>query len=332
MFPLLSGVNWEYVVVDLIGAVPIQILYGYVMTRLLDFPRPAVFVAAYSLCSLAILSFSSMFDTWLVLLAWLLLGAAPAFFVRDRASHRVLIVASSIVIAIVAYLAFLLIWMAVVDDPTSYQAKYEQLPKYAVASALHLIVLDVIFVWFRHVQGRLLTPQVKRYVGEGPKYFIWFPLLQIPFLVIALVGIDSVDAWNPLLAVFVFSLGVVLLVADLALFHAIDRFVLERYEASRIELLERQLADELRFFDDLSLVLENSAQLRHDLRNHMQVIEVLASRGDFDSARGHVRSLLGEIERTNESDSAIALRVERHRGEAFAPAGHACAPDAECEG
>ena len=173
---------------------------------------------------------------------------------------------------------------------------------------------------------------MKRYVGEGPKYFIWFPLLQIPFLVIALVGIDSVDAWNPLLVVLVFSLGVVLLVADLALFRAIDRFVLERYEASRIELLERQLADELRFFDDLSLVLENSAQLRHDLRNHMQVIEVLASRGDFDSARGHVRSLLGEIERTNESDSAIALRVERHRGEAFAPAGHACAPDAECEG
>ena len=45
---LAFGMTWENIIVELVGAVPIQILYGYVMTRLLDIPRPALFMTAYS--------------------------------------------------------------------------------------------------------------------------------------------------------------------------------------------------------------------------------------------------------------------------------------------
>ena len=305
---LTFGMTWENIIVELVGAVPIQILYGYAMTRLLDIPRPALFMTAYSVFALVVDPLSSRFSMPFFAMVQILLCAAPALFARDRPLHRAIVVASSIVAAIIAYLACLLLWMLVVDDPFSYQEKYTRLASYAVASGLHLILLDVLFVMLRRAQSQWLTPEVKRYTGGGTKYFIWFPLFQVPFLLIALIGIGTAAVWSPLLVVSVLLMGVFFLVSDLVLFRAIDDFVLERFEALRIEALERQLNDELQLFDDLSALLENSAQLRHDLRNHLQIIEMLASRGEFDAAREHVRDLLGEIESMDARDASVVLR------------------------
>lgn len=307
---LAFGMTWENIIVELVGAVPIQILYGYAMIRLLDIPRPALFMTAYSVFALVVDPLSSRFSMPFFVMVQILLCAAPALFARDRPLHRAIVVASSIVAAIIAYLACLLLWMLVADDPFSYQEKYTRLASYAVVSGLHLILLDVLFVLLRHAQSRWLTPEVKRYTGEGTKYFIWFPLLQVPFLLIALIGIGTAAVWSPLLVVSVLLMGVFFLVSDLALFRAIDDFVLERFEALRIEVLERQLDEELKLFDDLSVVLGSSAQLRHDLRNHLQIIEMLASRGEFDTAREHVRNLLGEIENMDARDASVVLHSE----------------------
>lgn len=213
---LAFGLPWENIVVDLVGYLPVQILYGYVMTRLLDIPRPALFVVAYSICSFLVVPFSSLIGMPLFGLMEALLCATPALLARDRALHCVIIVASSIVAVAIAYLAFLLLWMLAADDPFSYQEKYARLAGYAVASGLHLIVLDALFVLLRRAQSRWLTPEVKRYTGEGTKYFIWFPLLQVPFLLIALIGIGTAAAWNPLLVVGVLLMGVFFLVSDLS--------------------------------------------------------------------------------------------------------------------
>lgn len=307
---LAFGMTWENIIVELVGAVPIQILYGYAMTRLLDIPRPALFMTAYSVFALVVDPLSSRFSMPFFVMVQILLCAAPALFARDRPLHRAIVVASSIVAAIIAYLACLLLWMLVADDPFSYQEKYTRLASYAVVSGLHLILLDVLFVLLRRAQSRWLTPEVKRYTGEGTKYFIWFPLLQVPFLLIALIGIGTAPVWSPLLVVSVLLMGVFFLVSDLALFRAIDDFVLERFEALRIEALEHQLNEELKLFDDLSVVLGSSAQLRHDLRNHLQIIEMLASRGEFDTAREHVRNLLGEIESMDARDASVVLHSE----------------------
>lgn len=307
---LAFGMTWENIIVELVGAVPIQILYGYAMTRLLDIPRPALFMTVYSVFALVVDPLSSRFSMPFFVMVQILLCAAPALFARDRPLHRAIVVASSIVAAIIAYLACLLLWMLVADDPFSYQEKYTRLASYAVVSGLHLILLDVLFVLLRRAQSRWLTPEVKRYTGEGTKYFIWFPLLQVPFLLIALIGIGTAAVWSPLLVVSVLLMGVFFLVSDLALFRAIDDFVLERFEALRIEALEHQLNEELKLFDDLSVVLGSSAQLRHDLRNHLQIIEMLASRGEFDTAREHVRNLLGEIESMDARDASVVLHSE----------------------
>ena len=321
---LALGLHWENVIVDLVGVVSIQILYGYAMTRLLNIPRPALFVAIYSLCSLVVVPLSSLLGAPLFVLVRALLCMVPALIARDRALHRVLVVASSLAVAIVASLACLLLWMLVADDPFSSQEKYARLASYAAATALHLVVLDALFVLLRRAQSRWLTPEVKRYTGEGTKYFIWFPLLQVPFLLISLIGIGTAAVWSPLLVVGVMLMGVFFLVSDLALFRAIDDFVLERFEALRIEALEHQLNEELKLFDDLSVVLENSAQLRHDLRNHLQIIEMLASRGEFDTAREHVRNLFGEIENMDARDASVVL----HSGAALSAASPLCEPAA----
>ena len=121
---LAFGLPWENIVVDLVGYLPVQILYGYVMTRLLDIPRPALFVVAYSICSFLVVPFSSLIGMPLFGPMEALLCATPALLARDRALHCVIIVASSIVAVAIAYLAFLLLWMLVADDSFSYQEKY----------------------------------------------------------------------------------------------------------------------------------------------------------------------------------------------------------------
>ena len=159
---LAFGMTWENIIVELVGAVPIQILYGYAMTRLLDIPRPALFMTAYSVFALVVDPLSSRFSMPIFAMVQILLCAAPALFARDRPLHRAIVVASSIVAVTVAYLACLLLWMLVADDPFSYQEKYAHLAGYAVASGLHLIVLDSLFVLLRRAQSRWLTPEVKR--------------------------------------------------------------------------------------------------------------------------------------------------------------------------
>ena len=124
---LAFGMTWENIIVELVGAVPIQILYGYAMTRLLDIPRPALFVTVYSVFALVVDPLSSRFSMPFFVMVQILLCAAPALFARDRPLHRAIVVASSIVAAIIAYLACLLLWMLVADDPFSYQEKHTRL-------------------------------------------------------------------------------------------------------------------------------------------------------------------------------------------------------------
>lgn len=293
--------------VAILGGIPRLALYTYAMMRMLDVRRPrlcfGVCVAA-AIVAVPFLPFVSSFARFLIVMAFCLL---PAFAACDRIVHRVFIVVAAIVVLVVSDSAAALAWIGVVGDDLTIASARGNLSVYAAVSAIHLAVLGILYTGLGHYTNRFLNADVRRYVGEGPKYFVLFPLMQLPLLCIATIGLLQVPPeWSAQAITLMFSMSFLGLAADLLLFYAVDQFVLERYDAARVEVLTMRLDSDLRRYRQLALVLENSAQLRHDLRNQVQVIHALADRGEFDRARTCAAELLGEIEQIDKMEREAA--------------------------
>ena len=287
--------------------IPRLALYAYAMVRMLDVRRPRLYFATCAMAAVVVVPLLPMiplFARFLLMMAFCLF---PAFVARDRVAHRVFVVVAAIVMLVASDSAVALAWLGITGDDLVMSSARGHLPVYAAISAIHLVVLGILYTGLRHYVNRFLNPDVRRYVGEGPRYFVLFPLMQLPLLCIAAVGLLQVPpVWSAQATALMFSMSVLSLAADLLLFYAVDQFVLERYDAARVEVLTMRLDSDLRRYRQLALVLENSAQLRHDLRNQVQVIHALADRGEFDRARTCVSELLGEIEQIDEMEREAA--------------------------
>ncbi len=287
--------------------IPRLALYAYAMARMLDVRRPRLYFATCAVAAVVavpLLPTIPLFARFLLMMAFCLF---PAFVARDRVAHRVFVVVVAIVMLVASDSAVALAWLGITGDDLVMSSARGHLPAYAAISAIHLVVLGILYTGLRHYVNRFLNPDVRRYVGEGPRYFVLFPLMQLPLLCIAAVGLLQVPPeWSAQATALMFSMSVLSLAADLLLFYAVDQFVLERYDAARVEVLTMRLDSDLRRYRQLALVLENSAQLRHDLRNQVQVIHALADRGEFDRARTCVAELLGEIEQIDEMEREAA--------------------------
>lgn len=293
--------------IALLGGIPRLVLYFYAMTRLLDMrhPRPC-----FCVCSVAaavvvsVLPFAAPVVRFAAMMALCLL---PAFMARNRPSHSVLIVVASIVVLVASDSAMALLWLGLVGADLTVASAGDNLAAYAVVSGVHLLLLGAIYAAFHRYANRFLNADVQRYSGEGPKYFVMFPLIQLPFLIIAAVGIFQVDSsWAMRVVALMLSMSLLALGADLLLFYSVEQFVLEQREAARVDVLRSRLDADLHRYRQLALVLENSAQLRHDIRNQVQVINALADRGEFDRARACVAELLGEIEQIDAFEKEAA--------------------------
>ena len=293
--------------VAFLGCIPRLALYTYAMTRMLDVRRPRLFFGACMAAAVAVVPFLPLFPLFARFLLMMVFCLIPAFAARDRVSHRVFIAVAAIIVLVVTDSAAVLAWLGIVGDDLTVASARGNLSVYAAISAIHLVVLGVLYTGLRHWTNRFLNLDVRRYVGEGPRYFVLFPLMQLPLLCIAAIGLLQVPSeWSAQATALMFSMSLLSLAADLLLFYAVDQFVLERYDAARVEALEMRLDSDLRRYRQLALVLENSAQLRHDLRNQVQVIHALADRGEFDRARTCVAELLSEIGQIDEMEREAA--------------------------
>ena len=285
--------------VAILGGIPRLALYTYAMARMLDMRRPRLCFgacAAAAVVAAPLLPLVSSFARFLIVMAFCLL---PAFAARDRISHRVFITVAAIVVLVVSDSAAALAWLGIVGDDLTIASARGNLSVYAAISAIHLVVLGILYTGLGHYANRFLNADVRRYVGEGPRYFVLFPLMQLPLLCVATIGLLQVPSeWSAQAIALMFSMSLLGLAADL---------VLERYDAARVEVLTMRLDSDLRRYRQLALVLENSAQLRHDLRNQVQVIHALADRGEFDRARTCVAELLNEIEQIDKMEREAAL-------------------------
>lgn len=72
--------------------------------------------------------------------------------------------------------------------------------------------------------------------------------------------------------------------ADFLLFRALRQYTSQQLAQQRTELLEQQLQQQTEYYDGVVAYIENTARLRHDLRNQLQTAYTLMDRGDYDRA------------------------------------------------
>lgn len=81
----------------------------------------------------------------------------------------------------------------------------------------------------------------------------------------------------------------------MVLFFQIGRSVTKAQEDARAEVLERQIDAYLRSSERVQSLLEDTARLRHDLRNHQGVVRMLCDRGDYERAQAYLDEISERI-------------------------------------
>lgn len=94
------------------------------------------------------------------------------------------------------------------------------------------------------------------------------------------------------------SLGLLcalLIVAGTATLFSMERYAVSAREHEREQALEQMLNESLAQSREAIAASEKTARLRHDQRNHLQVLRVLIEHGDLDEARSYAAALREEL-------------------------------------
>lgn len=297
-----------YIAIELIGIVPVQIYLAYALARILTVRPQWVYALAQGVIILACVLLTlpqtspgimQIFGTLTLLIPALLLA-------KERIAHRIIVLSVAAVVIIITDLPASFTWTAIFSEAYEFGSAWMHLPMYAVFSAIHLVLLAFFMIILRNFTNRFLSPQVQCYVGEGPRYFVGFPLIQLPFLILAIFVVDKTGSWNILTVALCITGGLLCLVADMMLFVSIERFVLNWQAEQQARVLQARLSECLARYSQMAEILDQSAKMRHDLRNHLQVMQQLIQRGELDVAQGHLQTLRESLQFLDSCDESIS--------------------------
>ena len=128
-------------------------------------------------------------------------------------------------------------------------------------------------------------------------------LMVVEVVLLALIVIAYFDM--PHAGILYVAIGVLLVLTSLGvdcyLMHSVDRFVQRSNEKMRAAMLERELDNYLKSYDEVVKNIEATARVRHDLGNQMIVLHDLIARGEYEHARMSIESLLDYLDSLEES-------------------------------
>ena len=110
------------------------------------------------------------------------------------------------------------------------------------------------------------------------------PLVQLPFVFLLLLISYNLLRGETHYVVWSAGLLFACVIVDLLLFVQISRSMESRRTEIEAALLEERLAGYLRESAAVQGLLDDTARLRHDLRNHQAVVATLCERGDLRAA------------------------------------------------
>lgn len=133
--------------------------------------------------------------------------------------------------------------------------------------------------------------------GSWLRRIVLLPLLQVPFVYILLtVSFNLRLGEAPYVAT---ALGLIIfgVVVDAFMFLQVNRSIASRKTEMEASLLEERLAGYLRESAAVQGLLDDTARLRHDVRNHQAVVATLCKRGEHAAARAYLEDVADSLHR-----------------------------------
>lgn len=142
-------------------------------------------------------------------------------------------------------------------------------------SIFALLCWVLVYIWRRGIR-----PQDEPYLRR----FILVPLSQ-HFLVI-FSAVHSLFRRAPLGSYLLLgAMALCCVLADFLLFHGLRNYTNQQLARQQTELLEEQLRQQLAYYNGVVAHIEDTARLRHELRNQLQTVYALMERGEYDHAQ-----------------------------------------------
>lgn len=167
---------------------------------------------------------------------------------------------------------------------------------------LLMTMLRVVDLAIYLVVSALLRTVLRRVMRGGATRevvlrFLALPLLQGLLLIVLLYMEMFTGAFGHADTLVLCVLAVLYMVTDLILLSSIEQGSRAAEERSKARAREAQFEAYLAQCAALDERLKYTARLRHDARNHMQVIGSLIDRGELDEARRYAVAFLADVQR-----------------------------------
>lgn len=253
---------------------------------------------------------------WLGAAFGVLVLVVPQFAFSDDGFARKAFTAVVMQIAIVvAEVPPSLYWIGITDiPPTSPVATTEYLEFLLLARVIHVASLGLLLFGVYRAQRRITGYRTDR----GALLFLWFFVLQYLMVALGVYTIELNQVFSKTAAVGLSVICVVCIIADVLCFVALDYYNRREREMWRTAFFQNELDGYLRAYEEIEHEVSLIAHVRHDLRNHMNVVAHLVAKGDLDPARDHVREMVEDLDRMAERPTA-----GRGSCDSFPEVGHA---------
>lgn len=268
-------------------------VFAFGLSRVLPMRFPLLFGIVFVGTETMLNGFGAGFvDVWVgVALIFAVQCVFPFFLFEGSAPVRAVTVLAAFMCESCAMLVFYAVFtlvtgQAVPENEGVYvQFVLAHLSAYAVSSVVSWLVLLLLL--------RFVSSVARRFAGmEGSRLswiFAAFAMTHV-FLMLALgIFIAAIDTSALSLSVAIAACALCLM-ADILLFSSMDRAMSAEKDGERARVLDAALDACLVRCDAFVAEAEQTAKMRHDVRNQAHAAMALAERGEFSRARDHISS------------------------------------------
>ena len=149
--------------------------------------------------------------------------------------------------------------------------------------AIVMQVVRALFIRFHLVKA-----------GDGDSWglsYLWFAIAQLVLLFVAMFFALDVRKWEGNSVAVIAGLLALFVVVDIALMVLMGRSLERERQMVWASAAKRRVDDYLAQSARMQSLLDDTARLRHDLRNHRGIVQMLCDRGDYDCAQAYLEDL-----------------------------------------
>lgn len=285
-------------VVNLGFGMVLEVFYFWLMSRILP-PRSTKVYWVAVVVSIGLLMFFKPVRSPILgpLAAAVIPFMLPIVLLQGTLLARVVVSASSSLALFLGEIAGVSAWYAttglgMVDN----SVVLSHLPEYLFGLVcVYMVVLGLFMSGIRSLVHRFVPCGLEdgedvTLQGRWLTVYVLFVIMQFTVIFEVLCYAFVEGAWSPMSWLVSGCLLGAFALMDVILFRLIGQSVTGVREEARAEALEASIADYLREVEGMQRLLDDTARLRHDIRNHRAVVELMCERGEYAQAEAYLKA------------------------------------------